>query len=103
MLVGAGLRLSVLTGHALVQDYLTQLHKKLDFVEQDESARQTAAYRDVAPELERLRLKALTKVREFLMTRCNFLSSRLQTAWSVFIKLSVPGQKNGSLHAQKCC
>lgn len=58
-----------------VQDYLTQLHKKLDFVEQDESARQTAAYRDVAPELERLRLKALTKVREFLMTRCHSLAS----------------------------
>ena len=26
-------------------------------------------YQDVAPELERLRLKALTKVREFVMTR----------------------------------
>lgn len=32
--------------------------------------RETAAYQDVAPELERLRIKALTKAREFLMTRC---------------------------------
>jgi len=45
------------------------LHKKLEYVERNEAARETAAYQDVAPELERLRLKALTKVREFIMTR----------------------------------
>ena len=52
-----------------MQDYLLQLHKKLDFVNGNEAARETAAYIDVAPELERLRLKALSKVREFTMTR----------------------------------
>ena len=52
------------------QDLLLQLHKKLDFVNGSEAARETAAYIDVAPELERLRLKALSKVREFTMTRC---------------------------------
>ena len=48
----------------LQQEHLTELERKLDFLQQNESARETAAYADVAPELERLRIKALTKVRE---------------------------------------
>lgn len=52
-----------------MQDFLLQLNKKLEFVANHESARETAAYADVAPELERLRLKAISKIRDFLMTR----------------------------------
>lgn len=52
-----------------LQEYLLQLNKKLEFVASNESARETAAYADIAPELERLRLKALSKIREFIMTK----------------------------------
>lgn len=52
-----------------VQDHLVALHKKLDFAEKNEAARESAAYRDVAPELEKLRITALHKCRDFLMTR----------------------------------
>ena len=52
-----------------MQEYLLQLNRKLEFVANNEAACETAAYTDVAPELERLRLKALSKVRDFIMTR----------------------------------
>ena len=52
-----------------MQEHLSELERKLDYLEQNESVRETAAYADVAPELERLRIKAITRVREFIMTR----------------------------------
>lgn len=48
---------------------LKDLSDKLDFVLQDESTRSSAAYRDIAPELERLRLKAIGRCREFLLEK----------------------------------
>ncbi|GAB4822229.1 hypothetical protein N2152v2_009275 [Parachlorella kessleri] len=48
---------------------LQQLSNKLEFVEKDDLARFSAAYRDVAPELERLRVKAIARCRDFLMER----------------------------------
>ena len=51
------------------QDHLIQLHKKLEFAERSELARDSAALRDVAPELDRLRIRALLKAREFLIAR----------------------------------
>lgn len=45
------------------------LHEKLDFMDQSASVKETAAYKDIAPELERLRIKALTRAREYLMGR----------------------------------
>lgn len=53
----------------LVQEHLVQLHKKLEFAERSELARDSVALRDVGPELDRLRIKALIKAREFLITR----------------------------------
>jgi vacuolar protein sorting-associated protein 52 len=46
---------------------LTQLSSKLAFVSNDEGVRRSAAFRDVAPELERLRLAAVTRCRELLL------------------------------------
>jgi hypothetical protein len=46
---------------------LTQLSSKLSFVSNDEGVRRSAAFRDVAPELERLRLVAVTRCRELLL------------------------------------
>lgn len=51
------------------QEHLAVLQEKLDFMEQSASVKETAAYQDIAPELERLRIKALTRAREFLMGR----------------------------------
>ncbi|KAL4534419.1 hypothetical protein Ndes2437B_g03696 [Nannochloris sp. 'desiccata'] len=46
---------------------LTQLSSKLAFVSGDDGVRRSAAFRDVAPELERLRLAAVTRCRELLL------------------------------------
>ena len=46
---------------------LQQLAAKLAFVAADEGVRRSAAYRDVAPELERLRLAAVARCRDLLM------------------------------------
>lgn len=46
---------------------LQQLAAKLAFVAADEGVRRSAAYRDVAPELERLRLAAVTRCRDLLL------------------------------------
>jgi len=48
-------------------DALSQLSSKLAFVSGDEGVRRSAAFRDVAPELERLRLAAVTRCRQLLL------------------------------------
>ena len=45
------------------------LHKKLEFVRLSEAAARAAAMQDIAPELERLRAKAVAKSRDLLMAR----------------------------------
>lgn len=52
-----------------LQENLLLLHKKLDYAEKDEVALTSAALRDVAPELDALRSKAVAKARDFLMAR----------------------------------
>lgn len=53
-----------------MQEPLQQLQRKLEFAEQSEAARESAALRDVAPELERLRARSAFKCREFLVQKC---------------------------------
>lgn len=50
-------------------EHLLNLHKKLNFLEKNEAAQNSAAYKDVAPELEKLRVKAISKSRDYLMQR----------------------------------
>ncbi|KAK9819744.1 hypothetical protein WJX72_001832 [[Myrmecia] bisecta] len=50
-------------------EHLLALHKKLEFLESNETAQSSASFRDVAPELERLRVRAIGKARDYLMTR----------------------------------
>ena len=52
------------------QEHLEALQRKLEFAEHSETAQESAAFRDVAPELERLRAKAVAKAHEILMARC---------------------------------
>lgn len=49
--------------------HLEALAGKLEYVAKDDTARFSAAYRDVAPELERLKVKAVARCRDFLMDR----------------------------------
>ena len=49
--------------------FLVKLHAKLEFAGGTARAKNAAALADVEPELERLRLKASAKVREFLLQR----------------------------------
>ena len=51
------------------QEHLLALHKKLEFARSSEAASKSAAMQDIAPELERLRAKAVTKSRDLLMSR----------------------------------
>lgn len=51
------------------QRALKSLHEKLCFVEDNPYVRNSAAYRDVAVEMERLRLAAVKRCRTFLMER----------------------------------
>ena len=53
-----------------MQEHLLALHKKLEFAKSSEMASNAAAMQDIAPELERLRAKAVTKSRDILMNRC---------------------------------
>ena len=53
----------------MVQEHLEALQKKLEFAERSDTVQESAAFRDVAPELERLRTKAVAKAREILMAR----------------------------------
>ncbi|CAI5474009.1 unnamed protein product [Closterium sp. Yama58-4] len=48
---------------------LQALNRKLHFVAEEPSARSSAAMRDVQPELDRLRVKAVIKGREYLMQK----------------------------------
>jgi len=50
-------------------EHLLSLHRKLNFLEKNEAAQNSAAYKDVAPELEKLRVKAISKSRDYLMQR----------------------------------
>jgi hypothetical protein len=52
-----------------LQEHLLALHKKLAFVKANELAAKSAAMQDIAPELERLRAKAVIKSRDLLMAR----------------------------------
>jgi hypothetical protein len=56
-------------GRICLQDHLVALHKKLDCADKNDAARESAAYKDVAPELEKLRVTALHKARDYLMNR----------------------------------
>lgn len=49
--------------------HLQSLAEKLEYVVADDTARFSAAYRDVAPELERLKVKGVARCRDFLMDR----------------------------------
>ncbi|GAQ91388.1 vacuolar protein sorting-associated protein [Klebsormidium nitens] len=49
--------------------YLTTLNRKLHFAATDPTARTAAALKDVEPELERLRIRAVAKSREFLLNK----------------------------------
>ncbi|MEW5309332.1 MAG: hypothetical protein WDW38_001227 [Sanguina aurantia] len=50
-------------------EYLLLLDKKLKFVSEDETAASSQAKRDLDPALQKLRIKALAKVREFLLQK----------------------------------
>ncbi|CAL5229904.1 g13324 [Coccomyxa viridis] len=50
-------------------EHLLALHKKLEFAKSSEMASTSAAMQDIAPELERLRAKAVSKSRDILMNR----------------------------------
>jgi hypothetical protein len=67
----------LLMGRFCLQDHLVALHKKLDFADKNDAARESAAYKDVAPELEKLRVTALHKARDYLMNRwaCSHIPS----------------------------
>ena len=52
-----------------MQEHLLALHKKLEFTKSSEVASNSAAMQDIAPELERLRAKAVSKSRDILMNR----------------------------------
>jgi hypothetical protein len=48
-------------------EYLVELHKKIQYVTQRPD--DIAAKRDVEPELDKLKLKAVAKIREFLLNK----------------------------------
>eukprot|EP00210_Caulerpa_lentillifera_P001709 g1642.t1 len=50
-------------------EYLLTLNHKLKFIHGDEMALSSAAYHDVEPVIEKLRLKAVSKVRDFLLQK----------------------------------
>ena len=70
-----------LSGLVFLQEHLIQLHKKLEFAERSDMARDSAALRDVAPELDKLRIKALFKAREFLIARWVPLTGLPRCRW----------------------
>ena len=51
---------------------MLMLNKKLKVVSTDSTVRASKAFKDVDPELEKLRVKAITKAREFLLQRIYF-------------------------------
>jgi len=50
-------------------EYLLSLNQKLKFLKGDESAMSSAASHDLEPVIEKLRIKAVSKVRDFLMQK----------------------------------
>lgn len=50
-------------------EYLLSLNQKVKFIGGDEMALSSAAYQDMEPVVEKLRLKAVAKVREFLLQK----------------------------------
>ena len=50
-------------------EFMLMLNKKLKVVSTDSAVRASKAFKDVDPELEKLRVKAITKAREFLLQR----------------------------------
>ena len=65
-------------------EQLLSLHRKIEFLEQSETAQNSASYRDVAPELERLRFRAIAKARDFLMAKIYNLrkpKTNIQVRW----------------------
>lgn len=68
---------------------LATLHEKLDYVAQHEEIRNSASYRDVAIEMERLRLAALRRCRDFLLERIfemRYPNSNIQVQQNVLMK-----------------
>ena len=68
---------------------LVTLHEKLDYVAQHEEIRNSASYRDVAIEMERLRLAAVRRCRDFLLERIFEMrhpNSNIQVQQNVLIK-----------------
>lgn len=54
-------------------EYLLELNKKLKFMSGNEVARASLAKRELDPPLEKLRIKAVSKVRDFLMNNISLL------------------------------
>ncbi|GAX77086.1 hypothetical protein CEUSTIGMA_g4532.t1 [Chlamydomonas eustigma] len=54
-------------------EYLSELDKKLKFVNGDEVAKASQSRKDLEPALEKLRIKAVTKVRDFLLQKVYLL------------------------------
>lgn len=68
---------------------LMELHRKLEYVQSDENIRQSAAFRDVAIEMERLRLGAVRRCRDFFVSRVLEMrnsSSNIQMQQNVLLR-----------------
>jgi len=68
---------------------LMDLHRKLEYVQSNESIRQSAAFRDVAVEMERLRLGAVRRCRDFFVSRILEMrnsSSNIQMQQNVLLR-----------------
>jgi vacuolar protein sorting-associated protein 52 len=50
-------------------EYLLSLDRKLHFINSDDIAKASQARKDVEPALEKLRIKAVSKVREYLLQK----------------------------------
>eukprot|EP00890_Picochlorum_soloecismus_P006750 jgi/Picsp_1/8/NSC_00008-R1_vacuolar protein sorting-associated protein 52 homolog len=66
-----------------------ELRRKLEYVQSDENIRQSAAFRDVAIEMERLRLGAVRRCRDFFVSRILEMrksSSNIQMQQNVLLR-----------------
>jgi len=71
------------------EDALTTLDSKLRYVDEHEDVRMSAAFRDVAVEMERLRLAAVKRCRDFLMDKVYEMrhpNSNIQVQQNVLIR-----------------
>jgi hypothetical protein len=57
--------------------HLSELDKKLLFINQDDIARQSQSKRDLERALEKLRVKAVSRVREFILQKVRREGSRV--------------------------